>query len=76
MSRYDSLNSDANLMNFYASKVDSSFKLVKDEMARLNQGGIENMSIQNRDGQVRSSGYRENPNIIKSLKIVKTKDSG
>ena len=35
MSRYDSLNSDANLMNFYASKVDSSFKLVKDEMVRL-----------------------------------------
>ena len=35
MSKYGSLNLDANLMNFYASKVESSYLHAKKEMARL-----------------------------------------
>ena len=35
MSKYDSLNSDAQMMNYYASKVESSYKIAKEEIARL-----------------------------------------
>ena len=78
MSRYGSLNSYANLMNFYALKLEGSFKLAKDEMVRLTtmfKAVFENMSTQNGDSQVRLSGHRQNTNIIKGPKIVKTKGS-
>ena len=35
MSRYGSLNSDTQMMNYYASKVKSSYKIAKEEIARL-----------------------------------------
>ena len=79
MSRYGSLNSDANLMNFYASKVESSFKLAKDEIARLTtlfKDMFENMPTQNEDSQGPVRGHRHNPNIIRDPRIVKTKGSG
>ena len=35
MSRCNSLNSDAQMMNYYASKLESSYMIAKDEIARL-----------------------------------------
>ena len=76
MSRYGSLNWDANLMNFYASKVKSSYLHSKEEMARLIatfKEEYENRSISNIDTEPRSSEHRHNPNIIKDMVIVKLK---
>ena len=78
MSQYGSLNSDSKLMNFYASKVESSFKLAKDELARLTaqfKEAFENISTQTEDSKEWAGGHRQNPNIIRDPRVVKTKGS-
>ena len=78
LSKYDSLNYGANLMNFYASKVESSSKLAKDKMTRLIalfKEAFANRPIENGESQVRSGGQREYLNIIKDPMVVKTEGS-
>ena len=59
-------------MNFYASKVESSYLCAKED--RLT-AVCENRYISNIDTQSRSSGHHDNPNIIKDTVVIKTKGS-
>uniref|UniRef100_A0A803NUB1 Protein FAR1-RELATED SEQUENCE n=1 Tax=Cannabis sativa TaxID=3483 RepID=A0A803NUB1_CANSA len=80
MVRYGSLNSDTNLLNFYASKLDNSFAYVKNEIARLTAycKNAFDQTSSNQDGQASESsrGHQDNPNIVRDPINVKTKGMG
>ena len=77
MSRYDSLNTNTNLMNYCASKVEISFYTAKNEIARLTAMFKKACEMKsNHNSNYCTSSYHNNPNIIKDLVIVRTKGVG
>ena len=78
MSRYGSLKSSANLMNFYASKVESSFNIAKEERAKFTAAFKEAHETQLKSDdamQCTTYGHHANPNIIRDPVIVRSKRS-
>ncbi|PON51926.1 hypothetical protein PanWU01x14_213390 [Parasponia andersonii] len=76
--RYGALNSEANTMIYYASKVEALYKTAKDEIARLTalfKSAFETNSASNKNSIRTPCNYRINLNIIRDLIIVKTKGS-
>ncbi|PON56561.1 hypothetical protein TorRG33x02_296110 [Trema orientale] len=76
MSRYGSLTSDCALMNFYASRLESSFKYAKSEIARLTnffKHEYEQIPLRSNDDHVILCRHCDNPNIIRDPVKVKTK---
>lgn len=60
LSRYRSLNLVANMMNYYASKVDNSYKITKDDISRLTavfEEAFHNGTNQSKDEVMTSDGY-------------------
>ncbi|PON83853.1 hypothetical protein TorRG33x02_204040 [Trema orientale] len=78
LSRYGALSSEANTMIYYASKVETSYKTAKDEIARLTalfKNTFETNSASNNNSQQTPGNYRSNPNIVRDPIIIKTKGS-
>ncbi|PON48695.1 hypothetical protein PanWU01x14_235720 [Parasponia andersonii] len=74
--RYGALNSDANMINYYASKVESSYKTVKNEIARLTvifKDTFETNSTNNNHTQRASTNYKSNPDIVRDSIVVRAK---
>ena len=70
MSRYGSLNSGAQMMNYYPSKVESSYKIAKDEIAHLTtmfKDAFQVNSSTINPNQVTLGMFCTNPNIIRTL---------
>ncbi|XP_062089404.1 protein FAR1-RELATED SEQUENCE 5-like [Humulus lupulus] len=77
MSRFGALNSDATMMNFYASKSPQYFNTAKEEISRLTAIFKEGMDIQGvSQGTSTRRSYRENPNIMQEPVRVRTKGQG
>ncbi|KAF4391798.1 hypothetical protein F8388_017393 [Cannabis sativa] len=76
MERYDSLTSDTNMLNFYASRMDSNFIFAKQEIARITaycKDAFEQNLGSPTPVQVPHMGHQNNPNIVRDPVIVKTK---
>ena len=78
MSRYGSLNSDAQMMNYYVSKLESSYKITKDEIAHLTamfKDSLEGNFSTINTSQITPGSFCTNPNIIRDPIVVQTKGS-
>ncbi|PON76978.1 hypothetical protein TorRG33x02_241630 [Trema orientale] len=78
LSRYGALNSEANTMIYYVSKIEASYKTAKDEIARLTalfKSAFETNSASKNNSSRTPRNYRSNPNIVRDPIIVKTKGS-
>ena len=76
MSRFGSLNSDAQMMNYYASKLESSYMIAKDEIARLTtmfRDAFHASSSSTNNTQANPSTFCNNCNIIMDPIVVRTK---
>ncbi|PON35386.1 hypothetical protein PanWU01x14_336780 [Parasponia andersonii] len=73
---YRALNLDANTKNYYASKVESSYKTTKDEIVRLTaifKDAFETNSTNNNHTQRASTNYMSNSNIVIDSIVVRAK---
>ena len=67
MARYDLLNIETNLMNYYASKVETSFYTTKNEIARLTVMFKEACEMSsNQDSNHCTSSYSNNPTLSRT----------
>ncbi|KAM6547389.1 hypothetical protein CsatB_019065 [Cannabis sativa] len=79
MARYDSLNSDTNLLNIYALTLDNSFAYVNNKIAHLTaycKDAFDQTSKQDEQASESSRGHQDNPNIVRDSINVKTKGMG
>ncbi|PON80105.1 hypothetical protein PanWU01x14_005550 [Parasponia andersonii] len=70
---------DCTLMNFYTSRLKSSFKYAKSEIVRLTsffKHEYKQISLRSNDDHVILGRHHDNPNIIRDLVNVQTKGSG
>uniref|UniRef100_A0A803PK85 CCHC-type domain-containing protein n=1 Tax=Cannabis sativa TaxID=3483 RepID=A0A803PK85_CANSA len=75
--RYGALNSDANMMNYYASQSTTHYNIAKEEIARLTTMFKEGFEIgESSCSAPAPRSYRDNPNIIQDPTRVRTKGTG
>uniref|UniRef100_A0A803PHZ8 Protein FAR1-RELATED SEQUENCE n=1 Tax=Cannabis sativa TaxID=3483 RepID=A0A803PHZ8_CANSA len=76
MERYGSLTYDTNMLNFYASRINSNFIFAKQEIARITaycKDAFEQNLGSPTPVQVPHMGHQNNQNIVRDPVIVKTK---
>ena len=75
MARYGALNSETNMMNFYASRVERSYFTAKKKIARLTAMFKTTYKSNNINNNSSLSGHQNNPNIIKDPVVMRTNGS-
>ena len=78
MSKYNSLNFDAKMMNYYTSKLESLYKIAKDEIAHLVamfKDALQGNSLIINTSQITPGMFHINLNIIRDPVVVWTKRS-
>ena len=75
MARYGALNSETNMMNFYASRVERSYFTAKKKIARLTAMFKTTYESNNINNNSSLSRHQNNPNIIKDPVVMRTNGS-